>query len=1091
MDALLLHAQGLAEKPCASFLPISNRIAYVVSHGQSYASNGYAVRTQGIAQALNEHGFETLCFVRPGRPWSLSKSSSIEIEPEVKVKGVRYIHTRTEPSKNEQDQLEKDVAHYIELFTVYRPQVVVAASNYQVGLPAWVAACRLGLPFFNEVRGFWELSRAARDLNYDKTAGFLLERHRDTFVAKKAHSVFTLNEPMKKELIRRGVCSKKIILVPNAVASSLGKNTKDLNIRQKFGITDSDKVIGFIGSFNNYEGLDLLIDACKGLNEKRENIKLLLVGNENAITVEKGTVNSLMYNPWLIQAGRVSHEEVANYYNAIDVIVIPRKKYEVCSLVPPLKAVEALAYKKILVVPELAPFEEYIQQNKQVISFKAGCVIDLKESIEKALVMADSFEEKPFNEILYFKSHVFNIIKKIRDAKSIKSSGLDNNKNKKTSSLIFTNLGLSTIDGSSVFIANIVNIHSKVFDEVHLLSVQDIGPNFNDRIKNLNNVQIHFVQKDLVKEKIYSLDKKINFNTIFVRGWGARSLWFDNRYAQKISYYWPLTENPTKDDVNIFHSVGEVAYQTVELKEKTEKLLGKKRNILIPPLVDINLKDHIGVSDNKVTISYIGTLRKECYSYDLLKCLIKIADLYKDKIKINLAIGKIFYQNYKEKKEVITLLEKMSKFESVSIEEQVSQLRCNELLSSSDISFSLWEPNPQNSIQISTKMLDCLSSGCNVICFRTKLHENILGKNYNFFIDDINELEAKIYTSIESISKNKKRFYDNYALSFFSMDWHILNLINHYNIPHLKEQKYKTNLFSKQFDNIYGVYINESEKKKLEFFSKENRININYFKGINGKVDLKDQYDDYINQPLLTKWEQRAQRKRLTLGAMGHLASFISVLKDAISQGYRKILILESDVLLHKNFFSLNFKIRPQDFKVFYLGAGKWNTDLEYIDDRYYRPKETTGTFAIAIDRDLFEPLIEKWSEYIEPSDVAMWPITDAYKDECYVAMPNLVICDVATSLTGSGRSQKNLSNKFGWELTQYNLKSTEYINKYISKCCIYFDHILNNANIKLICQFKEINIPVSGLSLSIEVNDVVIEILHENLFIKNIELID
>jgi hypothetical protein len=60
MDTLITQAIELASQPSTPISPIDGRIAYVVSHGASYASNGYAVRTQGEAQALNEHGFETL-----------------------------------------------------------------------------------------------------------------------------------------------------------------------------------------------------------------------------------------------------------------------------------------------------------------------------------------------------------------------------------------------------------------------------------------------------------------------------------------------------------------------------------------------------------------------------------------------------------------------------------------------------------------------------------------------------------------------------------------------------------------------------------------------------------------------------------------------------------------------------------------------------------------------------------------------------------------------------------------------------------------------------------------------------------------------
>src|SRR5690625_4531332 len=158
MDSLLKQAEELAQQTEIGYLPIDNRIAYVVSHGQSYASNGYAIRTQGIAQALNQQGFETLCFVRPGRPWDIKNVTTVAIQPEVTVNGVRYIHSRWsegEVPTTESDKIVAAADRLVHLFKIYRPQAVVAGSNFIVGLPAWIAATRLKLPFYNEVRGFW------------------------------------------------------------------------------------------------------------------------------------------------------------------------------------------------------------------------------------------------------------------------------------------------------------------------------------------------------------------------------------------------------------------------------------------------------------------------------------------------------------------------------------------------------------------------------------------------------------------------------------------------------------------------------------------------------------------------------------------------------------------------------------------------------------------------------------------------------------------------------------------------------------------------------------------------------------------------
>jgi len=665
------------------------------------------------------------------------------------------------------------------------------------------------------------------------------------------------------------------------------------------------------------------------------------------------------------------------------------------------------------------------------------------------------------------------------------------NSGQKNVALIFTNLGLTTIDGSSVFIANMIKVYSSVYDSVVLLSAQEIGPNFSDRIKGISNLQVERSSGPDCKKDMMKLDAKYGFSNIFVRAWGDRSLWFDKEFSEKVTYYWPLTEKPTTEDNEIFHSVRTLAFQTEELRDKTFSLMGEKRYILCPPLVEVDSpkQDDEKLKERVPVLSYVGTLREECFSEELLQAFLNIIETFKNSIQLNIVIGKIFYLDNKKRDIVQALLQKLKSYDNVSIREKLTQSECNNILQESDISFSLWEPNPQNSIQVSTKMLDCLAMGCNVITFATQLHRKLLGNGYEFFIDSIDELESKLRKSIEVVQRKRQKFSNNYMLSQFSLNWHRLNLINHFNIQHPSKELYEVALFNEQFDEIYGVFINSAEKRKFDFINNLYSLNIKPFKGVNGRDELEKEHLEYCKRPLGTEWEKRAGKKRLTIGAMGHLASFISVCEDALLKGHKKVLILESDVLFHNQAFSLNFLLRPDDFEVLYLGAGKWNTNLEYSETKqYYYPNQTTGTFAVAIDSCVMPELIAEWKKFIEPSDIAMWEITDKAPKKSFVITPNLVICDVATSLTGSGRSQQQISERFDWELSEYLIHSVEYIDKYYDRLEITLDHFISGAFLKLKTSRGESTIPVDSKVLTLDVHDVIEEIEFVNLFINNIQ---
>lgn len=419
MDALLHLASQLADQPATPLVaPIQGRVAYVVSHGQSYASHGYAVRTQGIAQALNEHGFEALCFVRPGRPWELGAAKNT-VGPETVIKGVRYIHSRwpnDQAPNSENEHFEASVARFIELFRVYRPAAVLAASNYIIGLPACVAAKRLGLPFYNEVRGFWELSKDTREPGYVSTPQSQSEAERDTFVARQALKIFTLNQPMRTELGKRGVKPAKVEIISNGVSALPEIKPANPDLKAKLGIKQDDKVVGYVGSFNTYEGLDTLTEACQKLVKQGKKIKLLLVGDDQPVTQAASAGKALADKSWLIQIGRVPHEQVADYYALIDTVVIPRKKLPVCELVPPMKSVEALAYGKRLVISDIAPLREYADKHDGVVTFASENPESLAGALQKSLKLS---APQPSRDLL-FSAHTESMIRVLKGKKGSK-----------------------------------------------------------------------------------------------------------------------------------------------------------------------------------------------------------------------------------------------------------------------------------------------------------------------------------------------------------------------------------------------------------------------------------------------------------------------------------------------------------------------------------------------------------------------------------------------------------------------------------------------------------------------------------------------
>lgn len=375
--------------------PIRQRLLYAINHAISFSSNGYAVRSHEISKALVQAGIEVIAITRPGFPWDRAVYRDTEISNENLISGVRYIHL---PQPR---QTDKSIPEYLNLATekaseairLFRPQTIIAASNWHNALPWALAARSAHLPFFYEVRGFWEISRAAREPDWTGSAGYLEAVRGETAVAKAADKVFTINRHMRNELIRRGVDAERIELVPNGFPSpqptKVGPTRIELGIQTRY-------VVGYIGSFNDYEGIEDLIEAVARLRTRAVDVSLLLVGSSTqaaGISPEvcaesikyKALANQFGIADYIYLPGRVAPQLVSAYYNLLNVVVIPRRPVAVCELVSPIKPLEAASYGKPVLLSDVEPLADIAKISTIFSTFSKGSIDSLTEKLYKLL----------------------------------------------------------------------------------------------------------------------------------------------------------------------------------------------------------------------------------------------------------------------------------------------------------------------------------------------------------------------------------------------------------------------------------------------------------------------------------------------------------------------------------------------------------------------------------------------------------------------------------------------------------------------------------------------------------------------------------
>ncbi len=165
----------------------------------------------------------------------------------------------------------------------------------------------------------------------------------------------------------------------------------DEGLKASLGL-EGARVIGFLGSFYAYEGLDLLINAMPDILQEAPDVRVLLVGGGPQETNLKALAHSLGLDEKVVFVGRVPHEVVSRYYDLVDLLAYPRHSMRLTDLVTPLKPLEAMAQGRLLIASDVGGHRELIADGRTGILFPAGDSAALATRAVEVLNLPDKGE---------------------------------------------------------------------------------------------------------------------------------------------------------------------------------------------------------------------------------------------------------------------------------------------------------------------------------------------------------------------------------------------------------------------------------------------------------------------------------------------------------------------------------------------------------------------------------------------------------------------------------------------------------------------------------------------------------------------------
>ena len=346
------------------------RILHVLDHSIPLHS-GYTFRTAAILREQRALGWETYHLTSP--------KQGVTQAPVEEVDGLRFHRSEVPPPGppgiNEWRLIQATERRLEALARELKPDLIHAHSPVLNAIPAIRVGRRLGIPVVYEIRAFWEDAAVDHGTTSEGSLRYRATRALETWAIKRVDHVFTICEGLRRDIVERGIPESRITVIPNAVdIENFQMSAPDAGteaLRRKVGL-EGCTVLGFVGSFYAYEGLDLLLDAFAGLAAARPDLRVLLVGGGPQDANLKAQATCLGLADRVVFTGRVPHSEVSRYYDLIDLLAYPRHSMRLTELVTPLKPLEAMAQGHLFVASDVGGHKELIRDGETGRLFAAG-----------------------------------------------------------------------------------------------------------------------------------------------------------------------------------------------------------------------------------------------------------------------------------------------------------------------------------------------------------------------------------------------------------------------------------------------------------------------------------------------------------------------------------------------------------------------------------------------------------------------------------------------------------------------------------------------------------------------------------------------
>lgn len=190
-----------------------------------------------------------------------------------------------------------------------------------------------------------------------------------------ARAVVVSSRSLRRRLTASGLPAAKVSVVPSGVDLEAYRSADREEARRRLGL-GGQLVIGFVGSFQPWHRVELLVEAIAPVAE-RLSLHLLLAGEGKGLEEALSAARRLGVSSRVTATGAVSPSRVPRILAACDLGALPgTNEYG-----QPMKLLEYAAARLAIVAPDVAPVRETIEDGVTGLLFAPGDPVALRAAV--------------------------------------------------------------------------------------------------------------------------------------------------------------------------------------------------------------------------------------------------------------------------------------------------------------------------------------------------------------------------------------------------------------------------------------------------------------------------------------------------------------------------------------------------------------------------------------------------------------------------------------------------------------------------------------------------------------------------------------